>query len=175
MKKELLFSGIGGQGIMNLGEILCAAAIKAGYIVTFSPVYGAEKRGGRTKCDIVIADEIECQVVSEADVMLIMDNGSLADYQHLAGENGVLILNAQVDATPDSPCKNVKVVPFIEIAMELGNAKVANMIALGYVLKYLDFISYEVVEDLIRETFAKKAKLIPLNLQALKTGFEYEA
>ena len=41
MKKELLFSGIGGQGIMNLGEILCAAAIKAGYNVTFSPVYGA--------------------------------------------------------------------------------------------------------------------------------------
>ena len=37
MKKELLFSGIGGQGIMNLGEILCAAAIKAGYNVTFSP------------------------------------------------------------------------------------------------------------------------------------------
>ena len=54
MKKELLFSGIGGQGIMNLGEILCNAAIKAGYNVTFSPVYSAEKRGGRTMCNIVM-------------------------------------------------------------------------------------------------------------------------
>lgn len=175
MKKELLFSGIGGQGIMNLGEILCAAVIKAGYNVTFSPVYGAEKRGCRTKCDIVISDGIECQVVSEADIMLIMDNASLKDYQHLAGEQGVLILNAQVDEKPDCPCKNVKVIPFIEKAMELGNAKVANMIALGYVIKYLDFIPYEVVEELVKETFAKKAKLIPLNLEALKTGYEYQA
>ncbi|SFQ20253.1 2-oxoglutarate ferredoxin oxidoreductase subunit gamma [Oscillibacter sp. PC13] len=175
MKKELLFSGIGGQGIMNLGEILCAAAIKAGYNVTFSPVYGAEKRGGRTMCNIVMSTEIECQIVSEADVMLIMDEASLADYQHLAGEQGVLILSAQVESTPDSPCKNIKTVPFIEKAMELGNAKVANMIALGFVLKYLDFIPYTSVENLVKETFASKAKLIPLNLEALKTGYEYEA
>ena len=170
MKKELLFSGIGGQGIMNLGEILCNAAIKAGYNVTFSPVYSAEKRGGRTMCNIVMSTEIECQIV-----MLIMDDASLADYQHLAGEQGVLILNAQVTAEPDGPCKNVKKVPFIERAMELGNAKTANMIALGYVLQYLDFIPYAVVEDLVKETFASKAKLIPLNLEALKTGYEYKA
>lgn len=175
MKKELLFSGIGGQGIMNLGEILCHAAIKAGYNVTFSPVYGAEKRGGRTMCNIVVSTDIECQIVSEADVMLIMDEKSLADYQHLAGEQGVLILNAQVETTPDSPCKNVKTVPFIQTAMELGNAKVANMIALGYVIKFLDFIPYDVVEELVKETFAKKEKLIPLNLKALKTGYEYQA
>ena len=175
MKKELLFSGIGGQGIMNLGEILCSAAIKAGYNVTFSPVYGAEKRGGRTMCNIVISTEIECQVVSEADVMLIMDDASLKDYQHLAGAQGVLILNAQVGIRPDCPCKNIKTVPFIEKAMELGNAKVANMIALGFVLKDLDFIPYASVEELVKEAFANKAKLIPLNLEALKTGYEYEA
>ena len=175
MKKELLFSGIGGQGIMNLGEILCAAAIKAGYNVTFSPVYGAEKRGGRTMCNIAISTGIECQVVSEADVMLIMDEASLQDYQHLAGSQGVLILNAQVSTVPDCPCRNIKTVPFIEKAMELGNAKVANMIALGFVLKCLDFIPYASVEELVKETFASKAKLIPLNLQALKTGYEYEA
>lgn len=173
MKKELLFSGIGGQGIMNLGEILCHAAIKAGYNVTFSPVYGAEKRGGRTMCNIVISTDIECQIVSEADVMLIMDEGSLSDYQHLLGENGVLILNAQVDSTPECPPQNVRKIPFIEKAMELGNAKVANMIALGFVLKFLDFIPFNVAEELVKETFAKKANLIPLNLQALKFGFDY--
>ena len=174
MKKELLFSGIGGQGIMNLGEILCAAAIRAGYNVTFSPVYGAEKRGGRTMCNIVISTEIECQVVSEADVMLIMDEASLWDYQHLAGVQGILILNAQVGSAPNCPCRNIQTVPFIEKAMELGSAKVANMIALGFVLKYLDFIPYASVEKLVEETFAGKAELIPLNLKALKTGYEYD-
>ena len=107
--------------------------------------------------------------------MLIMDEASLQDYQHLAGSQGVLILNAQVSTVPDCSCRNIKTVPFIEKAMELGNAKVANMIALGFVLKCLDFIPYASVEELVKETFASKAKLIPLNLQALKTGYEYEA
>ena len=57
MKLELLFSGIGGQGVMLLGETLCAAAIRAGKKVTFSPFYGQEKRGGRTMCNIVVSDE----------------------------------------------------------------------------------------------------------------------
>ena len=175
MKREILFSGIGGQGIMNLGEILCEAAIKAGYKVTFSPVYGAEKRGGRTMCNIVISTEIECQVVSEADIMLIMDDDSLKDYQHLAGEQGVLILNAQVEKVPDCACRNIKTVPFIEKAMELGNAKVANIFALGFVLKFLDFIPYETVEEIVRDTFSRKEKLIPLNLEALKSGYLYNA
>lgn len=172
MKKELLFSGIGGQGIMNLGEILCAAAIQGGYNVTFSPVYGAEKRGGRTMCNIVISTEVECQIVSKADVMLIMDEASLLEYQHLAGEQGVLILSTLVGVTPDCPCKNVKVVPFFEEAMRLGNSKTANMIALGYVLKFLDFIPMSAVEELVKETFAAKEKLIPLNIQALHRGYE---
>ncbi len=172
MKKELLFSGIGGQGIMNLGEILCEAAIKAGYNATFSPIYGAEKRGGRTMCNIILSTEIECQIVSEADIMLIMDEASLSDYQHLAGENGVLILSTLVEKKPDCPCKNVKVVPFFEEATNLGNSKVANMIALGYVLKFLDFIPCDTVEALIKVTFLKKENLISLNIEAFRKGFD---
>lgn len=173
MKKELLFSGIGGQGVMNLGEILCNAVVKTGLNVTFSPIYGAEKRGGRTMCNIVISDEMECQVVSNADIMLIMDDASLLEYYPLAAEDGILITSMQVEAEiPDCRCKDIRKVPFTETAMELGNSKVANMIALGYVIKFLPFIDYSYVEELIKETFAKKPKLIPLNLTALKTGYD---
>ena len=56
MKQELLLSGIGGQGVITLGESLCDAAIKAGLRVTFVPFYGQEKRGGRTMCNITISD-----------------------------------------------------------------------------------------------------------------------
>lgn len=172
MKKELLFSGIGGQGVMNLGEILCAAVVKTGLNVTFSPIYGAEKRGGRTMCNIVISDEVECQIVSNADIMLIMDDASMLEYYPMVSENGVLITSTQVEAVVDCRCKDIRKVPFMETAMELGNSKVANMIALGYVICFLPFIRYEDVEDLIRETFAKKQKLIPMNLEALRKGYE---
>lgn len=73
MKYELLFSGIGGQGVITLGETLCDAAIKAGYNVTFVPFYGQEKRGGRTMCNIVISDGVESPIISEANIMLIFD------------------------------------------------------------------------------------------------------
>ena len=79
MKYELLFSGIGGQGVITLGETLCDAAIKAGYNVTFVPFYGQEKRGGRTMCNIVISDGVESPIISEANIMLIFDERSLGD------------------------------------------------------------------------------------------------
>ena len=174
MKKEILLAGIGGQGIMNLGETLCMAATRSGYRATFSPVYQGAKRGGLAMCNVILSTEVECQIVSRADIMLCMEERSLREYQHLAGENGVLILSSLVGIEPDCPCKNIKKFPFIEMATEMGNAKAANMIVLGYLGKYLDFIPYEYLEDEVRATFAKKPKLIPLNLEALKAGYELE-
>ena len=69
MKYELLFSGIGGQGVITLGETLCDAAIKAGYNVTFVPFYGQEKRGGRTMCKIVISEGGESPIISEGKLL----------------------------------------------------------------------------------------------------------
>ena len=71
MKQELLLSGIGGQGVITLGESLCDAAIKAGLRVTFVPFYGQEKRGGRTMCNITISDQVESPIISEANIMTI--------------------------------------------------------------------------------------------------------
>ena len=176
MKLELLFSGIGGQGVMRLGEILCDAAIKAGYLVTFSPFYGQEKRGGRTMCNIVISDEMESPIISEAQVMLIFDERSLTEYEHLLDPAGTLILNSSmIEKEPTAPCAQIDKVPFYDLAQKIGNTKTAKMIALGYVLKYLPAIDYGVVEEEVKKTFAAKAKLITLNVEALHTGYTYRA
>lgn len=176
MKFEMLFSGIGGQGVMRLGEILCDAAIKAGYLVTFSPFYGQEKRGGRTMCHIVMSDEMESPVISEANIMLIFDEKSLVEQEHLVAPDGTLIINSSmIDTEPTVKCKSIEKVPFYDMAQELGNSKCANMVALGYVLKKLPMIDKAVVEEEVKKTFAAKEKLIPLNLKALETGYNYEA
>ncbi|MDD5922684.1 MAG: 2-oxoacid:acceptor oxidoreductase family protein [Eubacteriales bacterium] len=176
MKLEMLFSGIGGQGIMRLGEILCDAAIKSGYLVTFSPFYGQEKRGGRTMCNIVISEEVESPIISEAQVMLIMDERSLADYSYQLSPEGTLILNSSmIESTPDVKCKRIDRVPFYGMAQELGNTKTANMVALGYVMKYLPEIDKDVVIECVKAGFAGKPKLIPLNVKAFEAGYNYEA
>ena len=173
MKYELLFSGIGGQGVITLGETLCDAAIKAGFNVTFVPFYGQEKRGGRTMCNIVISDGVESPIISAANIMLIFDERSLGDYQHLIAEDGTLILNSSmIDKEPECKCAKVEKVPFYSMAEELGNPKTANVVALGYVAKMLPMIPYEIIAKEVENSFAAKPKLIPLNLEALKKGYE---
>lgn len=173
MKYELLFSGIGGQGVITLGETLCDAAIKAGYNVTFVPFYGQEKRGGRTMCNIVISDSVESPIISEADIMLIMDERSLLDYQDLMAEDGTLILNSSmVELEPACKCGQVRKIPFYDMAQGLGNPKTANVVALGYIARFLPEIPYELIAAEVENSFARKPQLIPINLDALRLGYE---
>ncbi len=173
MKKELLFSGIGGQGVITLGETLCDAAIAAGYNVTFVPFYGQEKRGGRTMCNIVISDGVESPIISEANIMLIFDERSLHDYQDLMDPNGTLIINSNmVQVEPTVDCKDVRKVPFNDIAVEVGNAKTANVVAMGYIAKLLPEVPLDIIRDKVADSFAKKPKLIPVNMEAIRRGYE---
>ncbi len=173
MKKELLFSGIGGQGVITLGETLCDAAIAAGYNVTFVPFYGQEKRGGRTMCNIVISDGVESPIISEANIMLIFDERSLKDYQALMDPNGTLIINSDmVKIEPEVSCKDVRKVPFNEIAVEVGNSKTANVVAMGYIAKLLPEVPFEIIKEKVADSFAKKPKLIPVNMEAIQRGYD---
>jgi len=175
MKCELLLSGIGGQGVITVGETLCDAAITAGFNVTFVPFYGQEKRGGRTMCNIVISDGMESPIISEANLMLIMDERSLSDYQAMMDPEGVMIINSSmVDQEPTCPCKEVKKVPLNDMAQELGNTKTANVVALGVLAKFLPMVPYDAIAAQVEKSFAKKPKLIPINLEALKKGYSLE-
>lgn len=171
MKKEILFSGIGGQGVITLGETLCDAAIKAGYNVTFVPFYGQEKRGGRTMCNIVISDGIESPIISEADIMLIFDERSLGDYQSLMNPDGELVINSSmVSIEPEVSCRKITKIPFNDVALNVGNAKTANVVAMGYIAKLLPEVPFELIQTEVEKSFAKKPKLIPVNIEALKRG-----
>lgn len=176
MKQELLFSGIGGQGVITIGEIVCYAAAKAGYHTTFVPFYGSEKRGGRTMCNVVVSDEVESPIISEANVMLIMDERSMKDYQELMAEDGVLIYNgSMISLEPVCKCKAVEKIPFNDLAMKLGNPKVANIIALGCAARLLPMLPYDYIAREVKQNFAAKPKLIDINLEALKKGYDLAA
>jgi 2-oxoglutarate ferredoxin oxidoreductase subunit gamma len=176
MKQEMLFSGIGGQGIMMLGEILCNVAGDAGYNVTFAPFYGQEKRGGRTMCHVVIADTMESPIISEAKVMLVMDEKSLNDFEDLvAPYEGVLLINSSmIDKEPTRNDINVKNYPFYDIATDIGNSKGANMVALGALMRYIPFISKDAVIEEVKKAFSAKPQFIESNIKAFEAGYNYQ-
>jgi 2-oxoglutarate ferredoxin oxidoreductase subunit gamma len=62
--------------------------------------------------------------------------------------------------------------PIIEIAKDLGNARTANIVALGAFVARSQMVSFDHLRDSVRQEFARKEKLIPINMQALEKGQE---
>lgn len=175
MKHELIFSGIGGQGVLLVGQMLCSAAVSKGHQVTWVPFYGQEKRGGRTMCEIVISDEVGSPIVSAAEIVMVMDEKSLKDYEERVMPGGLLIINSSMITTePTRQDINVKKVPFNEIAKEIGNPRTANMAALGSVLKHFNLISTDSVNKEIEKAFmTKKPEIVDINIKALQAGYDF--
>ena len=175
MKSQFMFSGIGGQGVISIGELICQAAVRKGYIVTFSPSYGQEKRGGRTMCQMVVSEKMGSPIISEADLLLVMDERSLKDYEAVVKPEGKLIVNSNLVKTKPTRTDITMVeIPVNDLAMTLGNPKIANMVALGAALRYLDFVDLDAVKEELKSVFpGRKEKLIPINEEALEKGYTF--
>ena len=172
MKHEVIFSGIGRQGVILAGKLLCTAAAKEGYTVTLAPAYGQEKRGGRTSCQVVISDEIGSPVISEADLILVFDEKSLEDYENKVKKDGYLLINSSmINIEPKRTDIKVVKIPLNDVANEIGNARTANMVALGAVLKYLRLISLEDIKKVMTEEM--KSSIVEINQKALQAGYDY--
>jgi len=136
--EEVVIAGFGGQGIILAGKLLAQTAMKAGKEVTFMPSYGAEVRGGTANCMVIIADNpIACPVISKPDSLIAMNKASLDKFAPRLKNGGLLIMNSSLIDTEPQLDETVEViaVPADELAVQLGNKKAANMVALGAYLQ----------------------------------------
>lgn len=176
MQTELILAGFGGQGIMFAGQILSYAAMDAGREVTWIPSYGPEMRGGTANCTVVIADdEIGSPVVKNPDAALAMNLPSLDKYEALVKPGGVLVVNSSmVDRTPRR--KDIKAIPVPcnDIAEELGNSRLANMVAVGALVTSSGVLSLEDIEAALNTHMPGRHKhLLPKNVEAIRRGAEF--
>ena len=174
MLVKTLFAGFGGQGIMSMGLNLTQAAMLEGKYVTYLPSYGAEVRGGTAHCMVIISDqEIGSPYIKKADTLIIMNQPSFEKFKGYLISDGFLIVNSSLAEESGYPKKSLLLKhPFTEIAIELGNIKVANMVALGLYIAGKKIITLQTVLDVIKD-FAPEDKkgLIEVNRQALSRGF----
>jgi 2-oxoglutarate ferredoxin oxidoreductase subunit gamma len=176
MHTEIILSGFGGQGIMFAGQIMSYAAMDAGREVTWIPSYGPEMRGGTANCTVVIADEeIGSPVVKNPDAVLAMNLPSLDKYEPMVKPGGVLVINASM---VDRPARRTDIsvvsIPCNEIAEELGNSRLANMIATGALLASLKVLSLADLETALNNHMPGRHKnLLPKNVEALTRGAEF--
>lgn len=167
---KLYFAGSGGQGILLMGQMITYAAMLEDKSSTFFPSYGPEMRGGTANCTVVVSDKpVGCPLIYEADAIVVMNLPSLLKFETMVKPGGVLIVNTSII---DQPAKrtDIKVisVPVNEIAMELGNIKVANIVMLGALIRATNVVSEKSIEAVMHKTFTgSKSKLIETNMKAL--------
>jgi len=178
--EEVIIAGFGGQGIIIAGKLLAQTAMKAGKEVTYMPAYGAEVRGGTSNCMIVISEKrIASPLISKSDSLIAMNKASLNKFAGRIKSGGLLIYNSSlIDKTPDKLAEGVEVlaVPADELAVELGNKKAANMVAIGAYLQMRKLFGPEAAADNLAEVLAKRYhNTLPVNTKALQRGSEFAA
>ena len=175
MKKQITVSGFGGQGVLSIGNSLVEAGMDEGLEVTWAPSYGPEMRGGTANCSVVISDKpIGSPVFTHPTELIAMNLPALEKFEPKVVEGGLIIVNSSVvEQKVERTDVKAYYVPCIDIATELGNTKVANMVMLGAYIKATGALKVETVQEMIKNMFTgRKAKLVPMNMEALQKGME---
>ncbi|MGE5590063.1 MAG: 2-oxoacid:acceptor oxidoreductase family protein [Bacillota bacterium] len=169
--QEVLIAGFGGQGIMSLGQLLTYAGMAEGKQVSWMPSYGPEQRGGAANCSVVLAqgEDIGSPIVSEPDAAIVMNAPSLEKFEPAVRRGGVLVVNSSLSGRP-AERKDITAleIPATDLANEMGNVRVAGMIALGALVELTGMVSMQSLADSLPKVL--KASLVPLNMEALGRG-----
>ena len=173
MKKEIIISGFGGQGVLSMGKILAYSGLMEDKEVTWMPAYGPEQRGGTANVTVIVSDDpISSPILSSFDVAVGLNQPSLDKFLPKIKSGGILIYDSYGIINPPSRDDiSIYRIDAMDKAAEMKNSKVFNMIVLGGLLKVCPVISHDGVEKALYKTLPERHHgLIPLNMQALKEG-----
>lgn len=174
--EQVLMAGFGGQGVLFLGKVVAEVGMHTGNNVSWIPSYGPEMRGGTANCSVVISKEaIASPIVNEPDTLVAMNKPSVTKFEPTLKAGGMMIYNSSlIDNKKFRDDIRVFAVPASEIAGELGNDKVANVVLVGAYARLAGVFSNEDVLNVLPKLIpASKKEMLEINLAAYKKGYEY--
>ncbi|MHB9035924.1 MAG: 2-oxoacid:acceptor oxidoreductase family protein [Armatimonadota bacterium] len=175
MHQEVRIAGMGGQGIMIIGQLLAHATVLEDRNVVWFPAYGPETRGGTADCTVIMSsDEIGSPVSSSPHTLIAMNQLLLDKFAPSVRREGLILVNTSLAKAPDyrDDCHIVEIAAN-DVAEELGSSKAANMVMLGAFVQLVKPVSLESIKECMTEVLPKRnQKFIPLNVAALEKGAE---
>ena len=175
MQEKDIFAGFGGQGVLLMGQLLAQAAMTEGRNVAWLPSYGPEMRGGTANCSVTISDKkVASPIVNHPTSLIAMNRPALDKFEKTIVPGGSLFINSSIiDRKAERTDINVYYIPCSQIALELGNPRVANIAMLGAYVAVTGCVKQEsIIEALQHKLGERKAHLIPINREALAKGAE---
>ena len=188
MKKDIILSGVGGQGILSIATIIGDAATRAGLHLKQAEVHGMSQRGGEVESGLRISDsEIYSDLVplGAADLILSLEPMEALRYLPFLHEGGRVITSSSpvrnIDAYPEEKVQaalaglgNAIVMDLDRITREQAIPKSANVVLLGAAAEFIGLLTPEQLEQSIRNVFAPKGeKVVEMNLKAFEIGRKY--
>ncbi len=172
-RKEVMFAGFGGQGIVTAGYIAGEAAVLYdGKEATLTQVYGPEARGSACYSGVVVSEEeISYPYLLNPEIMIIMSQEAYETFLSKLQQGGVLIVDSTI-VKPDKQAESYRLyeVPATEIAEKMGTRVVANVVMLGFLGVIWDALSVEALREAVKARVPKK--YLELNMKAFQTGVE---
>lgn len=176
MMDKVVIAGFGGQGVMFLGKVLAYAGMGSDLELCWIPSYGPEMRGGTANCSVILSDEeINSPVIDFTDCAIVMNKPAYDKFAEKVRPGGVLIVNSSL-AQIESPRTDITIIeiPATQMANDLGQTSIANMICLGALLPHMKLVNFEKVEKVMTKLTSKRPELLDINLKAINQGVEYK-
>ncbi|MFP4457386.1 MAG: indolepyruvate oxidoreductase subunit beta [Clostridia bacterium] len=186
---NIILAGVGGQGTILASKVLADVAMLEGYDVKISEIHGMAQRGGSVITHVKFADKVYSPLIEnkKADFIVAFELLEAMRRMHFLKDNGEIIVNEQeiepmtvITGNAEYPQeilsnleKVAKITPInaLEIAKELGNVKVVNIIMLGYLASKMK-VSIENWHKAMKNQI--KEKYVDLNLKAFEIGYNIE-
>lgn len=175
---EVIISGFGGQGALFAGQLLAYAGIAENLHVTWIPSYGPEMRGGTANCTVILSsEEIGAPIIRNPDVAVVLNLPSMEKYAPSVKAGGLLIVNESlVPLRSDREDIRVVYVPASDVATEMGNPRMANLVLLGALIRATGIVTVETVaSELGKHISDRHRKWLEPNKVALHKGAEMAA
>ena len=174
---DCIIAGFGGQGVLLMGNILSYAGMAEKKKVTYMPVYGVEMRGGTANCTVVVSDdEIGSPIIQRPVTAIVMNSPSLEKFGPKVKTGGLLVVNASL--VPDDLVRlrgiECLMVPSRELALEVGNERLANMVVLGAAVQKAGVVSLSSLKTALYPALDQRYhKMIKMNQAALERGAQF--
>jgi len=189
-KTDILMTGVGGQGVILASDALAEIAMKAGHDVKKSDSLGMSQRGGSVVSHLRMGRQVYSPMIreGEADFLLAFERLEGARWANYLHQGSVAIINdlaipplsvvggasaypttAEVEEIIHRNTDYLFIIPGTQIAQEMGNPQVLNVLLVGFLSVFLDIEEKSYIEDLSQRV---PQKVLQLNLKAFARGRE---
>ncbi len=175
-RHEVIIGGLGGQGVLTIGQLLAQAGMSVYKHVSYHPSYSYIKRGAPSECAVILSDdEISFTALAQAQTVMVLAPSELKAFAQRVKPGGTLI--AEKERLKDKVERDdirILEIPAAETARRIGDVLIANLVFLGAYIEATKALPAGLVEKEL-ESSIKRETAPGANKKTFKQGMKLAA